>query len=230
MAWVSYAPAVALLACPFCRELFSKGEANQCPECGVDLRGMDSLPPSLEALAEEAASGQMTPPEHRSLPWWYFGRSKGLLLVLSVIGLLLFFAPWVDMRRPELVSLSGFDLARGRAGWLWGGAVAWFIMLPLVWTRRSLFKMRGVRIVCAMFAAMTLGEVAMMASLPPGGSRYLSVDFSWGWGMWASGIVSVLGIIAAVRFGGSLRDLPSLPWLGHHADAATLKNGTETLH
>lgn len=230
MAWVSYASPVALLACPFCRELFAKGEAVQCPECGVDLRGMDSLPPSLDALAEEAAAGEVTPPEHRELPWWFFGRGKGVLLIISVLGLLAFFAPWVEMRRPELMNISGFDLARGRAGWLWGGAVGWFIMLPLVWTRRSLFKMRGVRIVCALFAAMTLGEVAMMMSLPPTGSRYMSIDFSWGWGIWASAIISVLGIVAAARFGGSLRELPALPWLGQHSDGAPVKAGNETLH
>src|SRR5688572_31075404 len=63
------------------------------------------------------------------------------------------FRSWVVLRIPEELTLSGFDLARGRAGWLWGGAVAWFILLPLVWTRRSIAKMRGVRIICCLFAA-----------------------------------------------------------------------------
>lgn len=209
-----YAAHVALLACPFCRELFAKGEEERCPECGLDLRQMASLPPSLEALAEEAEAGDVTPPEHRELPWHYFGRGRGALLVLGIIGLIAFFSPWVEMRRPEIATLSGFDLARGRAGWLWGGAVAWFILLPLVWTRRTLVRMRGVRIVCALFAAMTLGEVSMMFAFPPKGNVYFSVDYSWAWGMYLSALTSVVGVAVAARFGGSLDNLPALPWLG----------------
>src|SRR5690606_29915429 len=120
---------------------------------------MDELPPSLEALEEEAIAGEIVHPAERDLPKTYFGRGRGALLLLSVLGLACFFAPWVVMTRPELASYSGFDLARGRAGWLWGGAVAWFILGPLVYTRRSVARMRGVRIICCLFAAMTLGEV-----------------------------------------------------------------------
>ncbi|MBX3129251.1 MAG: hypothetical protein KF718_21210 [Polyangiaceae bacterium] len=216
---------MALLACPFCRELFPKGEHERCPECGLDLRSMASLPPSLEALDEEAAAGNLTPPEHRELPWSYFGRGRGVLLAVAVVGLLAFFMPWVEMRRPELVTISGFDLARGRAGWLWGGAVGWFMLIPLVWTRRTLARMRGVRIVCALFCALTLGEVAMMWALPPQGSRYFSVDFSWAWGMYLSAVTSAVGVVAAARFGGSLKNIPALPWFGH-----VERKGSATLH
>jgi hypothetical protein len=200
-----YGAAIAsLLACPFCRELFPESEATTCPDCGVRLQPMEELPPSLEALAEEALAGEVIAPEERPLPKGDMSRGRGLLLVLSLLGIAGFFAPWVIMDRPEIATLSGFDLARGRAGWLWAGAVGWFILGALVWTRRTVAQMRGVRVIAAVFAAMTLCEVVVLVALPPKSSRYLPVQFDWGWGLWASGVVSLLGIVAAARFGGRL--------------------------
>jgi hypothetical protein len=197
-----------LLACPFCRELFSQGETDGvCPECGVRLEPMEKLPPSLEALNEDAELLGPTPPEDEVLPWAYWGRGRGPLLLLALAGLGAFFAPWVEMTLPEEVSISAFDLARGRAGWLWGGAVAWFVTLPLVWTRRSVMRMRGVRIIVTLFAAMTLGETLMLVSRPPGGSSLVPVAFSWGWGLYASAAISLLGMYFGARFGGRLDDL-----------------------
>ena len=207
--WYAAGPLARLLACPFCRELYPSGESETCPECGVALKPMDELPPSLEAQAEEALHGEVTPPEERDLPKTYFGRGRGALLALSLLGLFFFFMPWVVMIQPETASISGFQLARGRAGWLWGGAVAWFIMLPLVWTRRTVARMRGVRIICSLFAAMTLVEVAMLMSLPPGKRPY-PVEFHWGFGLYGSGLTSLVAIAFAARFGGSLDDLPAV--------------------
>jgi hypothetical protein len=219
-----------LLACPFCRELFPAGEAKTCPECDVELKPMEELPPSLDALADEVASGEVVPAVERELPANYFGRGRGALLVLSALGLMSFFLPWVVMTRPELASLSGFELARGRAGWLWGGAVAWFIMLPLVWTRRSIARLRGVRIICCLFAAMTLGEVAVLMSLPPRGSRYLSVEFHWGFGLYLSAAISLLALFVAARLGGRADDLPATPFLDRRGRLRNDSSAGETLH
>jgi hypothetical protein len=196
----------------------------------VGLKPLDELPPSLEALAEEAASGEIVPPHERTLPSTFFGRGRGALLLIGVLGIAFFFMPWVVMTKPDLTSFSGFDLARGRAGWLWGGAVAWFILIPLVWTRRSIARMRGVRIICAMFAAMTLGEVVMLMSLPPRSSRYLSVEFHWGFGLYGSAIVSLLGILLSARFGGRIDDLPSVPWKDGRGRLRKESADGETLH
>jgi hypothetical protein len=186
------------------------------------------LPPSLEAIAEAIERGEeLTPPGHRTLPWTYLGRCRGPLLLLSLAGLLAFFAPWVLMTRPEDAVISGFDLARGRAGWLWGGAVAWFIMFPLVLTRRTIAQMRGVRVITALFAAMTLGEVAMLVALPPSGSRYVAVQYSWGWGLYASGAISLLAIFFAARFGGRLDDIEALPWQDGDRDLRAEASGDE---
>jgi hypothetical protein len=219
-----------LLACPFCRELYAENETRRCPECGVNLQPMDQLPPSLEQLHQEALEGDMTLPEDRPLPWTYLARGRGALLVLAVLGLIAFFLPWVVMRKPEVATFSGFDLARGRGGWLWGGAVAWFVMIPLVATRRTISRMRGVRIITVLFAAMTLGEVGMLMSLPPSSSRFVTVDFSWGWGLYLSGIIATLGVIAAARFGGKLDDLPALPWEKSEDTVHTDTSAGHTLH
>ena len=48
-----YAPRVALLACPFCREMFEVGESKACPVCGVPLVAFEKLPASDEALSED---------------------------------------------------------------------------------------------------------------------------------------------------------------------------------
>ncbi len=139
-----YALRVArLLACPFCRSLFAGTETRQCPECGVKLVPMENLPESLDVAADELEAGEIVLPEQRRLPWNYFGRNRGALLLIALLGLGLFFAPWVELRMPEFSVRSGFDLARGRAGWLWGGAAGWLVTLPLVWTRRTIQRLRG---------------------------------------------------------------------------------------
>jgi hypothetical protein len=218
------------MACPFCRELFPQGETAACPECGVGLESMSKLPPSLDALADELEEGQVTPPEHRELPATFFGRGRGALLVLAVLGLGAFFLPWVSVTAPESVTYSGFDLARGRAGWLWGGAVGWFIMLPLVWTRRSIAKMRGVRAVTMAFAALTAVEVGMMLALPPTSSRLRPVELSWAFGIYASGAISLLGVLVAARFGGRIDDLPAVPWQDPRGRRRRESSAGETLH
>jgi hypothetical protein len=219
-----------LLACPFCRELFPAGEQARCPACGLSLRPMNELPPSLDVLEEEAARGEYVAPAERELPRYYFRRGRGALLVIGVLGLAAFFLPWVRMTSPEIASYSAFDLARGRAGWLWGGAVGWFILLPLVWTRRSVARMRGVRVICAVFAAMTLVEVLMMVALPPRSNRLYPVEFEWGFGLYASAIVSALGVAVAARFGGRADDLPAVPWRDAKGAVQRETSTGETLH
>jgi hypothetical protein len=196
----------ALRACPFCRKLYTSGEAATCPECEVALVPMSQLPPSLDALAEEEP-GQLVFPENQPLPATYMGRGRGALLALSALGLFAFFLPWVELTAPETVVYSAFDLARGRAGFLWGGATAWLVMIPLVITRRTIARMRGVRIVTVMFAAMTVTEALMLWLMPPRrGPTPLELHFRYG--LYLSGAISLVGMAVAARFGGSLDNLP----------------------
>ncbi|RYZ07188.1 MAG: hypothetical protein EOO73_12515 [Myxococcales bacterium] len=197
----------ALQACPFCRKLYTEGEETVCPECEVALVAMNRLPPSLDALEEDAEQGQLTLPENQPLPAAYMGRGRGALLALSALGLFAFFLPWVELTAPESIVYSAFDLARGRAGFLWGGATAWLVMIPLVITRRTIARMRGVRIVTVMFAAMTLTETLMLWLMPPRrGIAPLELHFRYG--LFLSGAISIAGMLVAARFGGSLDKLP----------------------
>ncbi len=198
----------ALRACPFCRKLFTSGEAGTCPECDVALVAMSQLPPSLDALEDEAEHGQITFPENQPLPPLYMGRGRGALLAISALSLFAFFLPWVELTAPESVVYSAFDLARGRAGFLWGGATAWLVMIPLVITRRTIARMRGVRVVTVMFAAMTFTEAMMLWLMPPHrGLAPLELHFRYG--LFVSGALSLLGMVVATRFGGNLDNLPN---------------------
>ena len=218
-----------LFACPFCRSLYASAEASQCPECGVKLVPMENLPQSLDARADELLAGEVVLPEQRPLPWNYFGRGRGTLLIVALVGLGLFFTPWVELRMPEFSVRSGFDLARGRAGWLWGGAAGWLVTLPLVWTRRTIQRLRGVRLVSALFAAMTLIEAGMLLSIPPQAKHHVPLEIVWRWGIYASLVTSVVGIIAALRLGGGLRDLPPIVTDIASLDPTETSSG-ETLH
>lgn len=196
----------ALRACPFCRKLYTSGEAATCPECEVALVPMSQLPPSLDALAEEEP-GQLIFPENQPLPATYMGRGRGALLALSAAGLFAFFLPWVELTAPEAVVYTAFDLARGRAGFLWGGATAWLVMIPLVITRRTIARMRGVRIVTVMFAAMTFTEALMLWLMPPRRGM-VPLELHFRYGLYLSGAISLVGMAVAARFGGSLDNLP----------------------
>jgi hypothetical protein len=215
----------ALRACPFCRKLYTSEEAASCPECDVALVAMSQLPPSLDVLEDEAEQGQLTFPEDQRLPSTYMGRGRGALLALSALGIFAFFLPWVELTAPELAVYSAFDLARGRAGFLWGGVTAWFVLIPLVVTRRTIARMRGVRVVAVMFAAMTLSEALMLWLMPPPrGVAPLELHFRYG--LFLSGAISLVAMAVAARFGGSLDNLPKF-LLDARQSAAAQRQATQ---
>ena len=70
----------------------------------------------------------------------------------------------------------------------------------------------------------------MMVALPPQGNRLVPIEFSWGLGLYASGALAVLGILAAARFGGRIDDLPALPWRDPKGVEHSETGAGETLH
>lgn len=220
-----------LLGCPFCREMFESGEHTRCPDCDVMLKPLSELPPSFEAQEEEAVAWEQTAPEDLPLPLLDPSRGRGLLLLIGVASLAVFFlAPWVTVHQPYNQAYTGFALARGALGWLWGGAVAWFVMLALVPTRRSIRQMRGVRAVLALFASMTTMEVALLLILSPRSSGGVRFDYTWSFGVYAALVLSITGVVVALFFGGAVETKESEPPKNKHVTLRPAGTARRTLH
>ncbi len=194
---------MALLACPFCRELFQEGERAKCPVCGVALVAFEKLGPSHEVQSED---GLPVEPEHELLPARYLGRGRGLLVALGLAGLVAFFLPWVELTMPDVLALSGFALAQ-RLGWAWGAGVAWFILVPTVLSRRSIFQLRGARVAAAFLAAVPGTTVAVLLARPPHGAHGVPVHFTFGAGLYATLGLSIAALGAAMLLGGRADDI-----------------------
>jgi hypothetical protein len=193
-----------LVACPFCREMFERHEAERCPACGLALTALTRLPASPDAEAEE----DPTPPHMEVLPFSYAARGRGLLVSLTVLGIGLFFAPWAVEHAPEDRVLTGLDFAR-RLGWMWAPGVAWFVMLPLVLSRRSIYRMRGARVAVAFLAGIVVMTVAVRMLFLPASSPLRPVRVEWAWGLFATGAVGAAALAVASRFGGRVDDVPT---------------------
>jgi hypothetical protein len=212
-------PAHVLLACPFCRELFDRSERSTCSLCGVPLVPWKKLAPagpSFRAVRDRTAAARrasveddeefLDPPEHRPLPIFYVGRGRALLMAVAALGLVAFFVPWVHLTMPDTVDYSGFALSR-RLGWTWGAAVAWFVLLPTVFTRRSIVQMRGARVAAAFLSAIPGITAAILLLRPPHGAHGVPLRFVFGVGLYASLALSVAGVVLGVLFGGRVDDI-----------------------
>jgi len=193
-----------LLACPFCREMFEEGEAKACPVCGMELTKFEKLPPSLDAIHDEG--GVPLAPELELLPLAYLGRGKGPLVVLAMLGVVLFFLPWVRLTLPYIDAKSGFDLAHQRIGWLWASFVGWTVLIPTVLSRRNIAQLRGARVAAAFLAAIPAVAVTILLSKPPHGG-IVPVRYTWDWPIYAMLAVSLTAIVFAVRLGGHADDI-----------------------
>jgi hypothetical protein len=200
--------ATTLRACPFCRELFGEEHLVNCPTCDVPLQALHELPPSYEVREAEAAEWERTPPADRTLPWHYWERGRGVLLVLAVLGFAAAFAPWIVQTQPERSVLSAVDLARSKGLWFAGSLVGWFVAVPLVWSRRSIHKLRGARVAVSMFAVLPVGQALILMFNAPT-TRAVPLQFSWGWGLYVSAAIGLLALPFALRLGGSEDDLPA---------------------
>ena len=163
---------------------------------------MNELPLSNEAreLDEEPVHA-----DDVRFRWNNFAHGRGGLLLLAGAGLVAFFCPWVEVSRPEDVVLRGFDLTR-RATWLWGGATGFFVLLPLLWTRRTRSRLRGARVIATLFSALTWLEVLVLLAFPPR-RGLIPLEFGWSWGLYASAVVSFAATLVALRLG----DSPAAP-------------------
>lgn len=192
-----------LVACPFCREMFEPGERKRCPECDIPLARLEDLP-KTQVVGDEVEED--LPPDEEILPWTYLGRFRGALILLSVVGIGAFFLPWATMLAPEHRTLGGHDFAH-YLGWMWAPLVSWLVLLPLVLSRRSVYKMRGARLAVAFLSAMVVMTVAVRVVFPPRGTALDPVNLEWRSGIWLTLALGIAGLALASRFGGRIDDL-----------------------
>lgn len=166
--------------------------------CGLTLTAYHKLPKAegFDPTDSEAAIA----PEDERVPLGSWRHGRGPLLLLAVLGLVLFFLPWIDMQFPVVDQLSGVDLAR-RLGWTWAVPAAWFVLIPTVASRRTLRRMQSARVAVGMLAMFPGLAAATLLSRPPRGAYGLHLRFSFLWPLYGTLALSVIGLLLAVVFG-----------------------------
>lgn len=187
--------------------MFARGEVTSCPHCDIAVRPLAELPPSYDAAWVDPREDAV-PPEDELLPWGFAGRGRGPLLLLGLVGIGVFFAPWLHETAPEIRTWSGFRFAVALP-WLWAAGVAWAVMVPLVASRRTIRQMRGARVAVSFLVAMVLLTVVvrLVAAVPT--HPLIPISVTWGWGLYATGGLAVLALGFALSFGGKVDDMPS---------------------
>jgi hypothetical protein len=183
--------------------MFEQRERKSCPVCGVALVAFEKLPRSAQAFGEDGAPEE---PEWEPLGITYIRRGRGALALLATFGFFAFFAPWVHLTMPDVVSYSGFEIAR-RLGWAWAAFVAWFVLLPTAVSRRSVMQMRGARVAASFLAAIPGTTAVLLLTHPPHGAHGVPVHFTFAWGLYATLALSALSLPAALFFGGRIDDI-----------------------
>jgi hypothetical protein len=196
---------------------FSGRGPKMCPVCNMELEPLAKLP-----LSHDAAALDPTPnlPEREVLPITYLGRGKGILIGLSLVGLFLFFQPWIAMTIPEEKHFMGFHLARIQ-GWPWAAFTGWFVLLPTVLSRRSIVKMQGARVACAFLSLMPFATALMYLLKRQGKIAHLTIRFEYTWAVWATLICGLLGVFVSAFLLGGKRTLTAV--LGAQKEATLVE-------
>ncbi len=217
---------VSLVACPFCGEMFVEGEAEACPVCAVALERIEKLP----RYASRKKPADANDPDDERLAVFDLRGGKGAVAGMAIVGVVLFFLPWVHLTLPYVDDKSGFDLARHRLGWLWAVFVAWLVVVPTVLSRGSLRQLRGARVACGFLCAIPLVATAMLLARPPH-ATVVPVRFSWCWAIFATSGTSLGAVIASLRLGVGRRAGEAPPTITP-TDLATGRSASEpkTLH
>jgi hypothetical protein len=223
LAKLRYGTRMGLVACPFCRELFEKGEVPACPVCGLKLAAMEKLPISHDAAAEEFVP---TIPEQEVQSAFFLKRARGPLALIGALGVVLFFLPWIDVRHPQATLISGFMLARIQ---LWPGTAlaAWMVMVPTVLSRRTILEMRRARIPVAFLTSIPATTVLLTAFHKQKIALY-TLSYQHTAAFWGTLALSALGFLLALRFGGALDDIELKA--GSAVAKQAKRTSDETLH
>lgn len=195
-----------LQACPFCRELFAEGEATTCPDCGVALRDLTELPESADAqllMHEEQNARGLAPtaPESEIVGWLDWSKGRGVVIVAAILGVACFFLPWAVQTSPDVATYTGRQLAKGTP-FFYMSLAAFFVLVPMVLSRRTILKMVGARLACFAIGAMPAMQAALLLKRPTHFVRSgIAFDMSWGYGLYATLALSIVAAIGALRLG-----------------------------
>jgi hypothetical protein len=182
--------------------MFDRQETSACPVCGIQLQSLEKLPPAPTLLHELEDDGIPPEPQHVPFEVTFAGRGRGAMVALGILGLVLFFSPWIHLVLPYVDDLSGFDLAR-RGGWSWGAAVAWVVMVPTVASRRTIAQLRGARFAAAFLSLIPIVTLSILLLFPPQ-RGIVPVRFTYGWPFWATFVVSTAATLVGARLGGRI--------------------------
>jgi hypothetical protein len=105
-----------------------------------------------------------------------------------------------------VVTYSGLDIAR-KLGWAWAAGVAWFVLFPIVLSRRSIMQMRGARVAASFLAAIPGTTATLLLSRPPHGGHGVPLRFTFEWGIYATLGISAVSVAVAFFFGGRVDDI-----------------------
>jgi hypothetical protein len=195
--------ALVLVSCPFCHDLVDGRDRRSCSVCGIALVPLHRVSPSTDELDVD---GMPLQPEHDPLPVTFLGRGRGPLAVLALAGVAAFLSPWVKVTLPDIVTYSGFALAR-RLGWVWAAGIAWCVLAPTVVSRRSIARMRGARLAAAFLSAIPGVSALVLLGRPPHGSHGVPLRFAFGAGVYITLGLSALALVVSLAFGGRSDDL-----------------------
>lgn len=166
--------------------------------CALPLTAFHKLPQAdgFDPTDLEAS----VPDEDRRLAFFSLGRGRGVLALLALTGLGLFFLPWIDITFPMIDQLTGFDVS-SKLGWTWAVPAAWFVLIPTAWSRRTPRRMQSARVAVAMLAFFPGVAAATLLLRTPRGAHGLRMQFSYLWPLHGTVVVSVLAVLAAAFFG-----------------------------
>ena len=105
---------------------------------------------------------------------------------------------------PAVLLLTTLVLAR-KLGWSWAPLIAWMVLLPLVLSRRSIFKMQGARAAAFLMSLFPAATILMLYFKPRPNWMYFTVRYEFQPAFWATLVLSVVAIVISLRFGGTSR-------------------------
>lgn len=183
-----------VLFCPFCREAFEG--TKQCPDHDLLLVAWHELPRSVEPLSEDE---RLTP--------YALVAGRGWVFLGAGLTLLAFVMPMLTLGGDTELHANMLRFATLRSGKLWMVPLASVAQAMILFRRRTLRGMRGVRLAVGCVAlmpsialALTLRGVrdaALMAAQRSGDSMQLIIE----WGSYLVFIAALPMLYGAARLG-----------------------------